>query len=318
MKTFIEDLRNELNKQGLSAIEIEDIIHDHEEMIETAVKEGLSEAAILKRLGNPKAIAEEIASFSNTQSESSCVDEKQKLFKQFTVTSSRLSVEISLVYDDMKVEMHDSNQIELYCDNWDQLNRYDCRFDEKSLVIKAPKEFLSIFHRSSNNSKTFLLRLPKTIQLDQFKYSTVSGDLFYQANDVEMIHLSTTSGDLKIKNCRINNAKWNTVSGDMTISDVVIGKLHSSQVSGDMTMKNSKVEEDCILNTVSGDIHLTDCTCNECRFQSVSGDIVGTDFYPKKVALKSVNGDIVIRNKEKKAFEIISKNTISGDIHIEA
>ncbi len=315
--TFIEDLRNELNKQGLSFVEIEDIIHDHEEMIDSAKKEGVSEEDILKRLGNPKTIAEEIASFSSTQAKDSSIDEKQKIYKQFTVSSTKVSIDISLVHDDMTVETHNSNQIELYCDNWDQINRYECRFDDTNLVIKSPKEILSIFHRSSRDSKSFILRLPSGVTIDQFKYTTVSGDLSYQANDVELFHLSTTSGDVSIKKCRLSMAKWNTVSGDFNINDLRIGKLQSSQVSGDMAIKSSTIEDDCILNTVSGDIKLTDCTCNECRLQSVSGDIQGIEFYPNKVSLKSVTGDIHIRNKEHKTFEIISKNTVSGDIHIE-
>jgi len=58
MKKYLEDLRQELVKQKLTNKEIEEIMADHEEMIRTAMEEGLSEEEIKAKFGQPKQVAE--------------------------------------------------------------------------------------------------------------------------------------------------------------------------------------------------------------------------------------------------------------------
>jgi DUF4097 and DUF4098 domain-containing protein YvlB len=84
-----------------------------------------------------------------------------------------------------------------------------------------------------------------------------------------------------------------------------------------MHMKKVYVGKEMKLNTVSGDIRIEDSLCQDCALHSVSGDITGMEFYPSRVSLKSVSGDITIKNKNHTDIEIVSKSTLTGDIHIQ-
>ena len=106
MKKFLKDLEKELNKLGISEKEIKEIIGDHEEMIETALKDGLSEGQLADKFGNPAKVAKELhmdnveAGFEIDESnEYSTPDELEgfELFNSFTTLDDEYNVAIKLV-----------------------------------------------------------------------------------------------------------------------------------------------------------------------------------------------------------------------------
>jgi len=64
MKKFLENLRTELKKKHINEGEIEEILRDHEEMIDEALAEGLSEEDITKKFGNPEQVAADISAMN--------------------------------------------------------------------------------------------------------------------------------------------------------------------------------------------------------------------------------------------------------------
>ena len=58
MKIFLQNLEDELKKNNLNEEEINDIIADHSEMIESAISEGLSDEDLEQKFGNPKDLAD--------------------------------------------------------------------------------------------------------------------------------------------------------------------------------------------------------------------------------------------------------------------
>jgi len=316
MKKFIEDLRQELSKRNMKTSDIDDIIADHEEMIETAKVEGLTEDEMRKRFGDPVKLADELSDFSAKDSDEEELTDDFQIWKSFSVTSNGIDVDVHLVSEDITFKPSLNGEIKVYQSGIKDLDKYDLDFTGKKLTLKAPKYQVGLFMRRHSEDQAFIVELPKTLILETFSYNSVSSDFKFSNLNVEEFTLNTTSGDLEIKHANLGKTKWNTVSGDILVNDSKVKVLTSSQVSGDMTIQNVFVLENMSLNTVSGDAKIDHVICNQCSVHSVSGDIDGLEFYPESVSLKSVSGDVTIKNKEAKTIKIISKSTVSGDIDI--
>lgn len=317
MKKFLEDLKNELIKQHMLEKDINEIIADHEEMIQNATLEGLSEEEMKKRFGDPVSLAKELASFSTHEAEPFNIPEGYHAWKNFSTLSDEIKIKISLVAEDISIVHSQDNQIHVHYSGKGDISKYTCIFKDNELVIEAPKMTGFIFMKSKNDDIQLILEIPNSIVITHFQINIVSGDVYYANLNANTLMLSTTSGDVTMLNAKINSSKWNTVSGDLMITDVKIENLNSSQVSGDMHMKNVYVGQEMKLNTVSGDIKIEESVCQDCALHSVNGDIDAVEFYPSRISLKSVSGDISIKNKNHTDIEIISKSTVSGDIHIQ-
>ena len=316
MKKFIEDLRQELNKRNMKTSEIDDIIADHEEMIETAKAEGMTEDEMRKRFGDPVKLADELSDFSPKETSEEEPSDDFQIWKSFTVTSDGIDVDIQLVSEDITFKTSKNDEIKVYQSGITDLGKYDLNFTGKKFILKAPKYQGGLFMRRHSEDQAIIIEFPKTLILELFYYNSVSSDFKFSNLNAKEFTVSTTSGDLEINNARLGKTKWNTVSGDILVNDSKVTVLTSSQVSGDMTIQNVFVVENMTLNTVSGDAKIDHVICNQCSVHSVSGDIEGIEFYPGSVSLKSVSGDVTIKNKESKTIEIISKTTVSGDIDI--
>ena len=315
MKKFLEDLKIELTKQHLCEKDIEEIIADHEEMIENAIAEGLNEEEMLKRFGNPQALAEELASFSSKSFEPSAIPDDYKFWKSIPLFENKLSIKVSLVYEDIKIYPSSNEDIRVYYKGSADISKYKITCDKNLFIIEAPKYKGFLFTKASHDNLDLIIELPTNILIESLLLNVVSSDVTLQNMDCQSTTLSTTSGDISLTNCKLGETKWNTVSGDIDAIDTKIKNLISSQVTGDIDLKKVYIASDLKLNTVSGDVHLEDVISNESYFHSVSGDLIGNEFYPSSIIFKSVSGDVTIHNKNNTTINV-TKSSVSGDINI--
>ncbi len=315
MKTFLNDLRNALKNKNISAIEIEDIIKDHEDMIEEAKSEGLSEEEILTKLGKPEEIAEGLADFEEKDT-STETQKTQHILKEFEVQSTSIDVSVSMSTETTEYKLVDSKSIRVLCRSNKEPSGYEVSFKNDTLKVEAPKltQFLSFLSRGKGIE--FIIEIPKSLAINHFKHSTLSGDVHLDGFNIKHLEMNTVSGDIKVSKLEITEAQWYTVSGDITLDKSRLSSLKSSQVSGDLFVLSSAIEEYIDLDTVSGDMYLEDSKADSCKVNSVSGDVRGKEFYPNKISLSSISGNINIKNQEKRHIEIISRSTLSGSIHI--
>ena len=315
MKKFLEDLKKELNNRHLQEQDINEILQDHEEMYQNAMLEGLSEEEILKRFGNPKDLAEQLASFSSKESEPYTLPNGYKLWNSYSSFDKNMSFKVSLVDEDLKIVANDSDELKIYYQGNEDISKYSLNCDNHSFSLEAPKKHGFLFTKSHLEDMSFIIELPRTLLMKSINLTVVSSDIEIQGIKTMTSFITTTSGDVAINNCNLGDSKWNTVSGDIAITDIRAEQINSSQVSGDLSIKNSFVSKYLKMNTVSGDIELNDVVCQECSFQTVNGDLNATEFYPEKISYKSVSGDMNIHNKNKNPI-LITKNSLSGDINI--
>lgn len=320
MKTFLEDLKNELMKYNISTSEIEDIIADHKEMFESAIERGLDSEQIKTQFGDPKALAKELADISSKQNEIETETETDTdtyvLWQSFDPKGEALKIEIRLVFEDITFQPSKDNQIHVSYKGSNKIDRYDLSYHNHLLSLKTQKELGFLFMKKISQNMKFLVEIPEHVIISDMNHNGVSSDLTYVGLDAQSFILNTTSGDIDIQGATFGDTKWNTVSGDIEVKDVAIVSLNSSQVSGDLKIKNIKVDHEIRLSTVSGDVDIENGSCELLSFSTVSGDFEGKEFYPTSVQLKSISGDIYIDNKEDKPIDVIKKSSLSGKIRI--
>ncbi|MDO9629044.1 MAG: DUF4097 family beta strand repeat-containing protein [Acholeplasmataceae bacterium] len=318
MKKFLEDLKKELQKRNLSSEDIEEILADHEEMIQSALAQGLSEEELNSRFGDPVSLADELADTSaeRVEAKQAKYDDYQ-LYKTFLVKSVDLSIESSLVSENITYQASEDDSIKVYYQGKSKIDDYEISYQGNVLKIAAPKKIGFLFMRNIKDDLNFIVEVPKTSIIKEFTLKGVSSNLKVLNLDSKDFVLSTTSGDVTLTNVKLGTAKWNTVSGDIHVSQSQIETLTSSQVSGDLFMNHVVVLGNIRLSTVSGDVKAENATGKICEFSSVSGDLKGIEFYPTKLTLKSVSGDVTIHNQsEDKKIEDVKSKSVSGKVVI--
>ncbi len=320
MKKFLQDLQKELQKKHMKSEEIEDIISDHEEMIQNAIDEGLSEAEIIEKFGDPKNLAEELSDDSKMKDseefEDDFDDKEYKLWKSFEPSNEIINIDISLTQEDVCFRPSTNNLINVSSKGKFSETKYSLKYANDLLTFTGPKHVNLFFSNLNSRQVAFLIEIPANTTVNEFKFKSVNADCEFTGIKVNNFVISNTNGDLEIKKVQFGDVKWNSVNGDITLTDAELQSLSSSQVSGDVELTRVKINGAFRVNTVSGDINLVDSSCDELDLHTVSGDVCGANFYPKKVILKSISGDITITNKEKTVIEIIKKSSVSGDINI--
>lgn len=314
MKTFIQNLEEELRKNNLKEDEIQDIIADHTEMIESAIKEGLSDADLEVKFGNPKDLADELSQFTEKDAK-----EKNKLeVMEFNDVEADYSIEITLVNEDLEFVFNDENKIIVEYVGRKSLSSYHVTFQNNTFVLKSPRNTISglnFFGRDDNRS--FKLSIPNGLDIDSFKLKEVNGDVSLQNITAKELVFETTNGDLELQDLTLGTFKTGTVNGDMKITNITCVEYSASMISGDVRIDGLKCEKDVRVNTVSGDISIKNSSCNDASLKTVSGDLVGKEFYPKTLSLASVSGDISIENKDSgKPIEVKHRRSVSGDVKI--
>ena len=311
---YIDDLRNELIKRNVKRDIIDDIIADHEEMIQEAFHEGLQETDLVTKFGDPIKLASELASNSNTI-EASTTPSTQP-WKTFVLTSNQLSFDIKLLNDDITFLQTTENELLITAKgNQRLLDEYTCKLEDGILTLHSPKHPKTTLFGNHRGSLQFTCYLPKDVLLTTGKLTTVNGDTSINQIKASQIEINTTNGDLHLSQSTFGRLKYNTVNGDVHLVQIESSTIIGSSVSADVTIKESTIKE-LYLNTVSGDASIHHTTAEIAELSSVSGDLLGNEFYPKRISLKSVSGDIKLTNKKPETMEIIRQSTVSGTITI--
>jgi len=315
VKKFLEELEKELTNKGIKKTEIEEIIHDHEEMIDEAIKSGLTEEEIEKKFGSPKHVADELGNFTQNEDEKDTDINAFNLFKTFAV-DKEYSVDIHLIDEDFELSGDDSNEIKVYYKGRIDLSKYQITFENDLFTIKEPKMGFNLFGNRRSTQASILIKVPyKMIPLCSI--SGINADAIISRIKADTFRIKTTNGDVSLSDVTCKLFKTDTVNGDMQIRRLSSETIQFVTISGDVTMDRIECENNFSVNSVSGDMHINDMKSGDCEFHTVSGDVEAVNFYPASITLKSVSGDLDIRNEDmSRQIEIKSKKSVSGDIKI--
>lgn len=318
MKNFLEDLKKELSKRNIAKDAIDDILKDHEDMIKEALEDGLSEEDLEKRFGTPENIAESLATEEEKveQEKEKNIDKDQSY--EFECKQSEMSIQVELTNEDIYIKPTEYKNVLVNIENADDLKDYIVEFSDQTLSITRKKQnkMFSFFSTKAKNTKIYI-GIPAEVLIKSLISKQTNGDVVLKKLNTKHISLNLVNGDIDIKEVVAEGLKFHIVNGDIELQKIKASTLYSSQVSGDLEIKNSLIDGNLEVKTVSGDIELEEVTCDMFEADSVSGDIDGKEFYPKMIRFKSLSGDLNIKNKEKKEIKIIKKSTLSGDINVD-
>jgi hypothetical protein len=316
MKTFLDALKKELQKRNFSKADIAEIIADHEEMIETAKTEGLNEDELASKFGDPSKLADDLLAAKPIEvHKGGILVEGYTLLQSYPVLDNEFDVEITLVNEDIKYQVHDMQHIEVHYKNIKNTDDYEVSFDNNKFVLKRTSKKEAILF--SKDSRKFIVKVPQNIVSKVFTIKLVSGDAKLEGVETEEFTVNTTSGDVKLSSFTTKHAKFHTVSGDLHLNQGTIDTLDLSMVSGDCKMALITVSGSVQTNTVSGDLKFEQCEAGDLNFQTVSGDCKGENFYPKTVTLRSVSGDLKIKNEDHtREIKVLKSKALSGKVKI--
>jgi DUF4097 and DUF4098 domain-containing protein YvlB len=316
MKKFLEDLKVELNKNGFTTLEISEILQDHEEMINEAIADGLSEEEIPKMFGSPSKLADDLKETADSESDEVGIDKEvgYALVKTYLPSDKELEFNVKLVNEDIKVLPSKSGNIEIHAKNYKEKD-YIISFEDNVLTLKKKSKIG--FSMNFKKGTKFKLYFPQDNGFSLFNFITTNGDASLKHINGSEFKVKSVNGDVSIKDSNLKTTNITTVNGDIKINKSTTEDFTLSLVSGDVKAKDVTISNECYIHTVSGDADLKDVTAKNISFRSVSGDLKAKECYPETVSLQSVSGDIVIENKNKEHhIEIVKKKTLSGDISI--
>ncbi len=316
MKQFLSDLKNALKARNIDSKSIDDIISDYQDMIDSAIEEGLSEAEITKKFGDVQQIAEELAALEEEKQADHKDEPKDVSLDTDFEVEDGYNLYIKLSNDDIVFEESENDKVHINISNKQALKGYTIEFENNTIRIERPKYSSVSSYFKRDKGLVFTILIPKNISMHSLHHETTNGDTKADYLKASRIELITINGDGAFKSLLSDSLRINTVNGDFEIDKGKFDELNISMVNGDVALRNTDVKQDAQLKTVSGDIQVDTFTCDTLFFKTVSGDLQARETYPKKVHLKSVSGDISITNKEKTPFEILKNSSLSGTISI--
>lgn len=312
---FLKSLKNKLVELNLPRNEVEEIIADHEEMIDQAIELGLDEEKIEEKFGKPEDIAMALKEDFYEVDE---VEKEQgyRLYKSFYPSGEKIEIHSNLVNATFNVLVTKVEQVELHVKNFDDEEKYEISFISDKLVVKNKKKFS---RGTFNKTTKFKVYVPAYLEISTLSSNTVNGKIYVKGCNSNNLDVQSVNGNIHVKKCNDQTTKITTINGKINLGMHTTKDMYVSVVSGDGTIKNVTVDGDVAIKSVSGDINLKDFTCDKLNFNTVSGDLQGKEAYPNTVAFRSISGDVHFKNKRKDKKIIISKKkSLSGDINIES
>ncbi|MBN2504207.1 MAG: DUF4097 family beta strand repeat protein [Bacilli bacterium] len=316
MKKYLEDLQQELKKRNMSENEIADILADHKEMIESAIRDGMDEADIRTKFGDPAHVAAELSAAEASETETSDTDSGEA-WKSFPLTEGIKKIEVELVDDDVEyIGQSNSDVLEIKVNGKFNPEKYEVEFSSGVLKLNTTKQKgFSLFNRLREQI-SFTILVPENILIGELAHKGVNSDMVFKGVKIAKSKIITTNGDVTIENSELGESSWNTVNGDFNITKAKFESIDLTTVSGDIELKQVIVAKKFSVNGVSGDVKVSDTEFEEIKYNSVSGDFEGKECYAKTTSFRTVSGDVTLDNKTRRDGDTVKHSSVSGDIQI--
>ena len=293
-------------KETLVGFEIDlakEILEDYEEHFEMGLKKGKTEEQICDELGDINEIAKELKGLekqnvsSNSETEgNTAINTEWKQEKTEEVIMKDIIVDA--LFADVIVIPSGSNQITLnYVNFGDQKQQMMFEFQSWQ---EGDKIFAKVIKKETNFGFFNYIKTPR------MKIEIKIPDYFPN------LHLSSTSGDMRLTGAKSNEVIVNTMSGDIDVQNYHVRYMELKSLSGDVTIQNSEGET-VRCNSTSGDLRLTEVNYKDFSLETTSGDVQLNRVEGQSIISKSKSGDLSFRDSK---INKVDSTTLSGDVTI--
>ena len=295
--TFIQTLRDGL--RGMPQEDVEEIISDFEDHFAMAGAQGKTEEAIAEHLGDPVRIAAayrgEGAGAEADDDEDGPRNSRRGAFANDGYGQSRASAS-----SDRYVSIH-----ERYLpDNVREVEIDMLSSDIRVAEAPGGELIVDIEGRTRGGISATLSGGHLLIRQEIFRLF----DFFNWVNHEPAVTLylpATYSGALSIK----------TKNGEIETCDFEGKSLSAHSMSGNVRLGAVKAHT-VHIKTMSGEISARELACHTAEIGSVSGNVTIGDVRVYKLQLNNVSGDTRQTPGSTVAAEIVSQNSVSGDLHL--
>ena len=171
--------------------------------------------------------------------------------------------------------------------------------------------------------------------IDKFEFRSVSADMNVVFADTDTVTVEligsyrSARGKVELKKEKIGDTvkiyvdyprlsgifSWNETELTITMpKDMDDRKLVYTSVSGDVDIATGLEVREVSVNTTSGDVQVSDITCEEFRSGTVSGRLDIKGYVENEIRVETVSGDTDIRIFGR--TEYIDVDSVSGDVDI--
>lgn len=301
---------DELNRLagGLGEAERARLVDYYREMIEDRVEEGVSEEEAVAALGDPSALAAELAGAAP---------------RETPVAGGETIAALA----NLRVEVFNAD-VSVVREPLDNGAAAQLRFSDPSrFEWHAEGDTLAVRELEPEDGHRGLHWLMQRLTGPELRVTVaLAGDL---SGDLA---LSSRGGDLRVENAVLGSATLNTSNGDIKLSSVACGaafrmeggklrlvnagpaELRAHAISGDIEAKDVRVNGPARLESVSGDIEARGLECAELTLHTASGDIEFDRGQATGASVHTASGDV--RLDELEADPTLEVESASGDVKL--
>ena len=190
--------------------------------------------------------------------------------------------------------------------------------DHEKLQINTANGTMTIKYRNSDASlrmpqKKLEVLIPQTLSknLNKLSADTVSGDIFVDSINTDILDADSMSGTIQISNSNSQTLNMNSTSGSLTVEFVLSENMSMDSMSGDVQISGSTAKTlDC--GTTSGNVNITGAF-DSMNLSSMSGEVsVDNSTAGSAVKAGNTSGSLELSG----SFDTVDSSTMSGKVSI--
>lgn len=301
-------------KEILTGIETDlarEIVEDYEEHFEMGLKKGKTEEQVCEELGDINEIAKELEGLekqiksSNATHEIKTAQNTELITSPDTEWKQERTEEVKLkdiIVDALSADVivlpSGNNKITINFENYGNLKQ-KMMYELKSWQ-EGDKIYAKIISKESISGFFTYFKTP------QMKIEIKIPDYFPN------LHLTSTSGDMRLNGAKSNEVAVNTMSGDIEVLNFHTKTMQLQSQSGDVNMQNSNGDS-LSCNSTSGDLRFMEVNFKNFNLESSSGEIQFHRAEGDNITSRSKSGGISFRDCKMNRMDL---KTSSGDVTI--
>lgn len=223
------------------------------------------------------------------------INPKMKLVDSYETDINEINrVYLNLQSTDIEIKKSTNEKLLIeYYSNRDN----NAKIEYNDNLVKVDEDNYNVSCFGFCNSRRKVVVYVPTTYTGKFDFNTKSGDVNVDADlSNNKVNMYVMSGDIYLG--IVGDINASTISGDIRV-DKIIKSAILKTTSGDILVKKLEIKENSKINTISGDVFISDNQSN-CY-----------------VDASAVSGDIKINSSDRKSDLVLQIKVISGDINVD-